>query len=477
MLALLAVFALSLPGTLPLLQGTPGIGFAEGGVVHMGTLALHGENPYPDPVSDRAIAFLYPPLGPLLLGGASALLGGGLAAPRALNAFVLLLSAVVVALVVRRRAGLLPSLWAAAAWLASAGTFVGYFFFARVDALQILLTLGAVATGARFVASGRGLVFAALLAVAAILVKPIALAAPLGVVAALALRRDGRGLARYAAATLAPGAAVTTGLHIATSGESTRAMALGAGHFLDLGNFLLAAHRMFGSVDALLLLLLAALGARTAPRALTLATVLSIPLCILTASKYGGLPTALGPVFALGAALAGHAFVAEGPRWLRATAVGAALALPVASALAPSPAHGIHDLRPYLADARTWSPRSLDAVRVALAARPGHRVLVNNRQELAWLAGARDFEDLQPAIEADLAGHLALDRVERLVREKAYALVLADPATLRTFAADFREHGRAETATRLEAVADALADSYELVVAPRGIDPAWQPRP
>lgn len=471
--ALLAVVIWGFTRTLPVLRGAPGLSPVEGPVIEMGRRALRGENPYPDPVTDRAVAFLYPPLGPCLL-AVGFNLTGDLTGARAVSFAAVIASAVALGLHLRARNGWRAGVIAALAWLGVLNTFCGYFFLARVDAVAVFFLLTALCAGARAAASGgeRGLVFAAVLAAAALLCKQTAAAVVVGVGVGF-LRKSGPGAAiRYLSIVGAVTGTVLLTLHFASSGWSTRFLWLPSGHPFQRQEFVLAIGRLV-SIDSVMILTLAAFGLRRDELAWNVSTVLTAALSLVTASKWGGLTTALAPLYLLLLGTSGVERVGAAARdaTLRLVSAFLALFLPLAITGARVPQWGVADTGPVVEELLA---RAGNTTRALSSARG--RLLVNGTQDYALLAGRSADDDLHAALECDLGGYAVLTRLAAALERREYAVVVGSASDLAARAGEVLG-ARPETAARLEACARALAEHYVEATPPDALTQMFVPKP
>jgi hypothetical protein len=476
--AMLALVVWGLTRTLPVVGAAPALSPVEGAVLETGRRVLHGENPYPDPLTDRAVAFLYPPLAPALLAAAFPLTSS-LTAPRAVSLLAVLGTAAVLFAHVRRRSGWRAGILTGLAAIAVVNTFCGYFFLARVDAIAAFFLVAALATGARAVNTpSAGLaITAGVLTGLAVLCKQTAVAAAAGIAFALyrsaGERAEGqRAVARFLVSLALAAGTVLLTLHFASGGWSTKFLLMAGSHPFqgrELGD---AIDRLL-SVDAFLLLTLAIFGFRREEVAWNVTMVLTIGLSIVTAAKWGGLTTALAPVFLLWLGMAG--VERRGARatdaTLRLVSAFLALFLPLALYGVKVPAWGAADTGPIVEERLTRTPATLEALR----GHPGP-LLVNGYQELPLLAGRRVDDDLHAALECDLAGYPVLTRITERIGKRGYALFAGSLEDLTARAAEVREK-RPETAARLEACARALAEHYVDATPPQCLTPLRVPKP
>lgn len=462
----LALFlAWHLPRTLGVISNIPGFAQIEGAVVHMGELLWRGASPYPDPLKDKNISFLYGPLAPEILGLAFLINGKSFVLPRLLSTLSVFATGACAGVFVSKRAGWTAGLWTALAWAAIQSTFAGFFSLARIDSISNFFIILSITSGIDAATRRSALLPAAASMACALLCRQTAAIPFVILIMALFWHRGARDAARYAFFPLFIFTLVSIAMHFASDGWSSRYIFSPGQHAWALPEFKNALSRLFVSPDSWALWLLCIFGATRAPLWLLATAVPVFLLALIHASRWAALTVSLAPAFALAVPVAAFASVRERGAGIASRSIIQLLFIifPATLYFVPAPAWGFENPRAAAAARAESGVFTINSVR----AHPG-RALVNGFQEYALLAGADSVDDVHSALGPDTAGDPALDFVNLNINQRRYSIILLNPPELAAQAASIREI-RPGTSARLAACVAAIQKHYKQIDAGRGI--------
>lgn len=390
----------------------------EGNVLDMGLRVLQGRSPYPDPVREGAIAYMYPPLGSTLLGAAYLAGGKALVWARGLSVAAMLCVAAILAAYGGKRNALV-GVTAALAWLACQPLMEWWTLFARVDSLAAAALIAALLEGER-VLEGKGSLWVLVgLTVAAVFSKQQGMVALAAVGCALLLARAYRKALVFA--FLSAGLCLFIGgfLHFWTDGWFSRTLLLGRAHPLKrdllenaLG-FFLQPFFLFLLAGVLVTL------KRTWRRPWFLAWMGMVPIGLLGASKLGGGVNSLIPLVALQVGLAArgaHALLEwRGRIWVRRIVL---LLIPAGAAAIYWGGVRVKDIPPNAA---------LAEATVRLVEQAGGPVLMERYQEYLLRCDRPVHDDLGAAFDFEMGGHPVCRRLAQDIFRQKFRLILAEP--------------------------------------------------
>ncbi|MBI3819382.1 MAG: hypothetical protein HY286_11865 [Planctomycetes bacterium] len=456
----------NLPRTLAVISNIPGLAQIEGAVVHMGSLEWRGINPYPDPLNDKNISFLYGPLGPQILGLAWLIGGGSFVLPRAVSTIAMFATGAVLGRFVGHRRGWLAGVWATAASIAILSTFSGFFSLARIDSLSNLFIILSITFGIDYVEKRADLRPAAAAMACALLCRQTAVVPLLLLTFTVWWRRGFGNAARYALVPLFIFALTAIAYHLASGGWSSKYIFSPGQHAWAFTELAQTMRRLFISPEMWFFWILFIFGFRAVP---TWWAIVWCPIFLLTiahSSRWAALTISLAPSLLMAVPMAACAAVRERRRaapvrWIVQLSF---IAFPVALFFVKLPPWGCENL----INARV-ARRAVEEV----AAHPG-RVLVNGYQDYALLAGAGELDDVHSALGPDTAGDPALDFINNNLKRKRYSILLLKIGELRG-QADSILNIRPSTADGLRRCAASIEHNYHRVEGDFGAADAFVP--
>lgn len=461
----------NLPRSLGAISNCPGLAQIEGAVIHMGVLLCEGRNPYPDPLLDKNISFLYGPLAPEILGLAFLVGGKTLVLPRIISTIAVFATGVVLGKFISKRRGWILGLWTALAWTAVQSTFSGFFYLARIDSISNLFIILAICRGVDLIEGRRAPLGAISAFCCALLCRQTAFI-PLVILAfGVWWTRGAAAAVRFFLGPLFVFLIALFALHYASDGWSSKYLFSAGNHAWAIPEFIAAASRMFISPEMLLLWILTFFGWGGASGWWNATTAVMILLMIAHSSRWAALDESLAPAIAMMLPIASCAAIYQKSR---SPAVGWLLQIlfiifPAALFFIRAPEWGVANPRAAVAERAPRANITLNLVRE----HPG-RVLVNGFQDYAILADQWEIDDIHSALGPDTAGDPALEMIERNIINKRYSIILIEPNDLGQLAKSIFNI-RPATAKRLDRVAGAVEKYYHLVGGERGVTDARLP--